>query len=340
VRRFAIPLLIVIVFAVVAEYFVGWRSLVYPWRYLDSPSLLAVAIALLGVTYLIRALRLFRYFRFETGFGACLRLLVQHTLLINVLPMRAGEFAFPALMRRHFEMPMERSLPALLWLRALDFHALVWVALVVVGLAAGQSTAPVLLVLAGAWLSLPVLVFLGSQKLERLLPPHETGKPIQLARNLLAAVPASLGRLAEDWVLTAANWILKLAVFAWIVRVFSGESYTSSVAGAIGGELSTVLPVQGFAGIGTYEAGVVAAMRALKVTTSSALTGAVNLHLFVLGVSLLAALLSLLIRLPARRVPDIVHPAPDLGRLRVSSGRLATEKSRRLLEHLRRRASR
>ncbi|VAW96580.1 hypothetical protein MNBD_GAMMA20-1008, partial [hydrothermal vent metagenome] len=53
------------------------------------------------------------------------------------------------------------------------------------------------------------------------------------------------------------------------------------------------------AGAGTFEAGVVAALLPFGIDAKTALQAAVNLHLFILGSTLLAGLLSL--ALPARR---------------------------------------
>ncbi len=53
--------------------------------------------------------------------------------------------------------------------------------------------------------------------------------------------------------------------------------------------MSSVLPFHGIAGAGTYEAGVLAGLVPLGVEMEVALRAAVNLHLFVLGSSILAA---------------------------------------------------
>jgi hypothetical protein len=290
--RLVFAFAILIVSAAAAQYFVGWRSLVYPWSHLDDPFALAIAVILIGATYALRALRLFRYFQLRTGFSSCLRVLLQQTLLINVLPMNAGELAFPALMNRHFGIPLRRSLPALLWLRALDLYALLAIAL----LAFGMLSGPLLLAAALIWLALPFVAFRLSPTLSPAAEPKR--KLERLARDLLAAVPKSTAAFVENWALTVINWALKIAVFALIIDTFSASGYLASLAGAVGGELSAILPIQGFARIGTYEAGVVAAMRPFGIGPAEALTGAVNLHLLFLGVSIVCALLSLLIPKP------------------------------------------
>ncbi|MGB4948458.1 MAG: UPF0104 family protein, partial [Candidatus Competibacter denitrificans] len=92
------------------------------------------------------------------------------------------------------------------------------------------------------------------------------------------------------------NWLVKLAVFAWILRLFAAMPGTAAVMGAIGGDLTSVLPVHGIAGAGTYEAGVVAALAPFGVAPTAALTAAVNLHLFMLGLSLVGGALALWLR--------------------------------------------
>jgi hypothetical protein len=291
--KFVVSVAILIAFAAAAQYLVGWRSLVYPWLFIDNPLLLSIAIGLIGVTYVLRAFRLFRYFELRGGFLSCLRLLLQHTLLLNVLPLNAGELAFPALMKRYFGMPLRRSLPALLWLRALDLYALVAIPLLAVGIV----FEPLVLAPAIAWLAVPFVAFhFSSRAGAPAAEPRSKFK--RVAHDLLAAVPKTAGAFTENWALTMINWALKIAVFALIIDTFSASGYFPSLAGAVGGELSAILPIQGFARVGTYEAGVVAAMRPFGIGPAEALTGAVNLHLLFLGVSIISALLSLLIPKP------------------------------------------
>src|SRR5215204_398782 len=123
-RRILLPLSLVVVFVVLAEYSVGWRALVSPWLSIEHPIVILGPVMLLITSYLVRALRMYRYFRLDRGFGLCVRLLLHHNVLLNLLPLRTGEFAFPVLMKRYFDLPMQRSIPALLWLRVLDLHTL------------------------------------------------------------------------------------------------------------------------------------------------------------------------------------------------------------------------
>jgi hypothetical protein len=95
------------------------------------------------------------------------------------------------------------------------------------------------------------------------------------------------------WALCAANWLVKLAVLALLLQALAPLDVLAALRGALGGELASVLPLQGPAGLGTYEAGVWAAalMGEASVTGAGAqvAAGALALHAFSLAVALAAA---------------------------------------------------
>ncbi|HHM05194.1 MAG TPA: UPF0104 family protein, partial [Gammaproteobacteria bacterium] len=99
---------------------------------------------------------------------------------------------------------------------------------------------------------------------------------------------------------TYVNWLVKLAAFAWVLTLFAPVPAAPALLGVIAGDLTSVLPVHGVAGAGTYEAGVVAALLPLGLDAGAALRGAVNLHLFILASTVLGGAASLLIRTPPR----------------------------------------
>jgi hypothetical protein len=99
--------------------------------------------------------------------------------------------------------------------------------------------------------------------------------------------------LSSWW--TLVNWALKLVAFAWIIQQFIAIDFGQSLLGAIGGEVISILPIYSIAGVGTYEAGVVAALVPADIGYEEALKTAVNLHLFLLSCTLLSGILSYLI---------------------------------------------
>ena len=295
-----IGLALLIGLIVLVERVIGWATLLAPWRTL-APVPLAAAIILVFCTYGLRALRVHDYFRADTAghFTTVLRLSLQHNLLNNLLPARSGELSFPVLMSHHFAIPPLRSVPALLWFRLLDLHTLLACGLLVTGDALlGPGWAwPLTL----GWMLLPWLGFrVFVPRLARWELPE--GKLGALLHKAAQALPLNAALFWRSWLWTLTSWVIKLAVFAWILGLFADMSTAAAWVGVIAGDLTSVLPVHGVAGAGTFEAGVVAALLPFGLDAKTALQAAVNLHLFILGSILLAGSLSLF--LPARRAAD------------------------------------
>ena len=114
------------------QHYYGWAELLTPWRHLSGMSLL-IALALVGVSHLLRAVRVYDYFRTDTEgqLPRCLKVVLQHHFLNNLLPMRSGELSFPLFMSRYLEIPVQRSVPALAWFRFLDLHTIIGLAFLV-----------------------------------------------------------------------------------------------------------------------------------------------------------------------------------------------------------------
>lgn len=294
--RLLIGLLLLLLLGAGVHWSIGWPRLLAPWRTLD-PEALALATLLTLLSYAARGLRIYDYFLPTTqgGFTACLKLTLIHNLLNNLLPMRSGELSFPLLMNRYFATPLPRSVAALIWFRLMDLYALAAVALITVG--GHWLDRNLVIVLTLLWLSLPWLLFRGSPALALLrigqgLSPHWQER-LTAARKGLPLTPLAFWRA---WFWTLFNWLVKLAVFAWILQLFAPMLTAAAWLGAIGGDLTSVLPIHGIAGAGTYEAGVVAALLPFGVPAAAALAAAINLHLFMLGLSLAGGALALLLR--------------------------------------------
>jgi hypothetical protein len=282
---------ILIGFIAGVQHYIGWAELLQPWRD-AAPDTLFAALTLTFVTYLLRAARLHDYFHtlLRGHFATSLKLTLQHNLLNNLLPMRAGELSFPVLMFRYFGVPAGVSVPALFWFRVMDLHTLLAIALVAAGdlWLAPQRVWPV----AAAWMALPVVAFRLHLRGARALGNADTGWKKIVAR-VLASFPQTSGAFWRAWAWTWVNWVVKLGVFAWVLRMFVEAPWSATWLGSIFGDATSVLPIHGVAGAGTYEAGVVAALIPAGIDAEAALRGAVNLHLFLLGSTLLGGLAAL-----------------------------------------------
>ncbi|MBP7502551.1 MAG: hypothetical protein KA784_07175, partial [Aquabacterium sp.] len=251
-----------------------------------------------------------------------LRVILMHNAAVNLLPMRAGELSFPWLASRELNLPLPRAVACLLWMRVQDLIVLI---------ALGVLLWPgVPLLWRGAALAAMVLGWWGvSWGMRRWYGHHpephtdpatlsNAGKVAQVLFRLRHALLEPAHHRPMAWLLTLANWSVKLAAGAFLLSAISGSNWGTAWAGALGGELAAVVPLQGPAGFGTYEAGVWAGMAAHLSAHSSALALAVSaalaLHVCFLLCAVIAGALAWLLghlssppstprEPPARHVP-------------------------------------
>ncbi|MDD2990320.1 MAG: lysylphosphatidylglycerol synthase transmembrane domain-containing protein [Zoogloea sp.] len=244
---------------------------------------LALSTAGFLLSYLLRTLRVFDEFRAQAKgrFGACLRIVLIHNAMVNVVPFRGGEAAFPLLLRQSFGIPLPRAVASLFWFRLQD-------AFVVLALAA--------LVWPGLHPALKALAVAGVLTLAWWLPrwarmPHNwaEGKALTAKLGKIRDAFAESTRHARfGWVWTLANWTVKLAAQASLLAALIPAGIAIGAAGALGAELAAILPIQGVAGFGTYEAGAAAALLPSGIALAAGLQVALALHLFVIACSVTA----------------------------------------------------
>ncbi|MBT8447071.1 MAG: flippase-like domain-containing protein, partial [Gammaproteobacteria bacterium] len=128
---------------------IGWREALAPWQTLPAASLL-LAITLLAVSYVVRAVRLLVYFP-GLPLWPTVRLSTQHTAANNLLPMRLGEAVFPILMKRFYGYRLRRGAVSLAWLRFFDLHTVLVVGCLAAWLIGRQP----------AWLVIAITLLLG-----------------------------------------------------------------------------------------------------------------------------------------------------------------------------------
>jgi uncharacterized membrane protein YbhN (UPF0104 family) len=277
------------------EYHVGWGALLAPWQAFPLPWL-ALLWLLTGLSYVLRAVRVYDYSHalLRGAFSATLRLSVVHNTLNNFLPMRLGELAYPLLMKRYFGQGYATSGATLLWIRLLDLHFLGLLALLVLHASAWQ---PLWLGLSAAWLGLlPLLYWTPTRLLARL--PARPGRMARIAGKILQQVPDNGWKFFRIWLWTALSWSLKLLAYSVVVLHFAAIDGWRALLGTIGAELSSVLPVHGIAGSGSYELAMAAVLIPLGLEMASVLKAAVNLHLYLLGSNLLFGIAALLLPKP------------------------------------------
>lgn len=294
--KFLLGLLVFLACVGAVQIYYGWGRVLAPWREV-APAAVLMTLILTFISYALRSLRIYDYFRaaLRGRFMLCFKLTLQHNLLNNLLPMRTGEISFPVLMARYFDVPATASVPVLFWFRLMDLHTLAAIAL----LAAGNVwlAQSYLLPVTVVWLALPIAAYLAHNRLA-LRFAHASQGFRKYTAKILTSLPHTSREFWRAWLWTWINWVVKLSVFAWVFQLFAPVSWPVAGLAAIAGDITSVLPFHGVAGAGTYEAGIVAALLPFNIAPEIALAAAVNLHLFLLGSTLLGGLVAVL--LPGR----------------------------------------
>lgn len=287
----------ILAYAAFVHYVWGWNAIVAEWRAIGYGTV-ATVIALLVSTYFVRAWRLYDYFPRETSgrFIELFHLAQVHNLLNIMLPFRSGETSFPLLMRSEFAVPLLHGTSALLVMRLLDLHALL--AAGGLGLVLSSATKLVPGLIWVAFLVAPIPAFLLKGPILSALRPRLKGKLARILDGIVDGLPSDLFALLRAWMATVINWGVKVLVFAWALGLMGVAPLAATFGGALGGELSSVLPFHAPAGVGTYSAGIVAGAVSLGAPIDRAAMdilarASINMHLMIILAALIGTVLSL-----------------------------------------------
>lgn len=291
---------VVLLYALFIQWFWGWSAIFAGWQAVGPPTILA-ALSLLVGTYVIRTHRINDYFPRETKgqFLRLFRVTQVHNLLNIMLPFRAGETSFPLLMRSEFGVPLAHGTAALLVLRLLDLHALL--AAAGLGFVVGTSQPYFAATLWALFLLLPLLLFPFKRPLMQAIRSRTSGKLARIAAEIDDGLPADTPAFIRAWLLTVVNWGVKVLVLAWVLGLMGVAPLAATFGGALGGELSSVLPVHAPAGVGTYPAGITAGAAAFgagrdTVTLDLLAKASINAHLLIVVSALVGTGVSLMVR--------------------------------------------
>lgn len=289
--KWPISVVVTVACLLAVEHYIGWRQLITPWQQLPWHTLILL-IALSSLSHVARALRIINAFtRLDrTDFSGILLLSALHIWMNNLLPMRSGEASFPLLLKQQFSIGYTESTTQLICFRVLDLCMLLLITgLVVVG------TYSILLAL--LLLALSVVAFAAASALQsalvrllsRLTDQANKGKASKLTSllNALSSLPLHGRSYINVLAFTALIWACKLTAFILLIVTLADLNLASASLGVLGAELSSILPIHGFAGIGSYQAGFVLFTQLTEEVIAEALRASIVLHLFMFSMSTL-----------------------------------------------------
>ena len=251
----------------------------------------AIIIFLLGaISWLLRGLRtwvLFERFSLAEAFGISF----LHNAANNLAPMRLGELALPALARWIGRVDFSVALTNLIWIRLLDFISLIGISLCIV---MASSLGVIVFALLATFIFLtPLLLSIAVPKMQYLNLPSI----LEQSRTQLIYETQNGRRLQRIWRLTILSWMTKLMGMMMMLSTLSGIPITKTIAMILGAELSSILPIHGLAGAGTYEAGGVIGSTFMGILPATGLALTLQLHIYVLSLTAVFGILGLLLLL-------------------------------------------
>ncbi|BBB25026.1 lysylphosphatidylglycerol synthase domain-containing protein [Amphritea japonica] len=289
--KLLLSVVILVITLMVVEYQIGWYSLLTSWQGFSAGTL-ALLVVLSLCSNALRALRIKISFELPAErYPQMFYLSTNHNLLNNLLPMRTGEVAFPVLIKRYFGIAVVASTSHLLLYRLLDLVALLSIAGV---LALWQSDQVISVVIMLMTLFGLLLFDRGKQLVVWLLGRFSSPKLAKLAQAF-SDLPTRGGHFGAIVLTTYAVWLTKLLAFLGVVLQLSQLTLAQAVTSVAIADLSSILPIHGIAGSGTFEAAFVLAGKLYAIDTTALLTVAVQLHLFLLLMSFVAFLLGWLV---------------------------------------------
>lgn len=284
-------IILIVIFIAIIEYWLGWQKLLSPWHAINFLNIVW-AIILIILTYIVRSARLYFYFIDYTRdkFILCLKLIIQHNFANNFMPMRTGEVTFPLLLKQFFNISLMRATGTLFWFRILDLYIIGLLSLFLYFVLFQNAFSIIMLLFA---LPIPWLIIFAVNKFKNHFNQQSANKIQQILHKIAQGLPNSRADFWQAYLWTIINWGFKIAILAWFLSFFGQASFMARWLGAVGGDMTSILPIHNVAGIGSYEAGVVFVLALFEIDMEVAMVMAVNVHLLLLSATVISGIISL-----------------------------------------------
>ena len=258
-------------------------------------SLLILAFSVYLVNYLLRTLRFRALLGLETiSFRKLFGLTSLYGMYLYLLPAKSGEVSYPLMLKKYLDVSLVYSAAILIVVRFFDFFTIVLFLPFVLATFWGQIHVAVrwgalvfcFFVIASSVLGLWIVRNQNWRK--TWLHPSESllGKGKRILGNLLANL-ANIdrqGKYLKIALVTIAIWIsVQLNFYLIVLALGYPLTIFEIMVVSIIMVPMTLLPIQGFANLGTHEIGWTAAFALLGYSQAVAVSIAVSTHIILLA---------------------------------------------------------
>jgi len=245
-----------------------------------SPLNIFIAFTLYFLSYITRTIR-WKITLEIKDFKKLFKITAFNTIFNIFLPFRTGEFSFFYMLKKE-NIPFKDSAISFIAVRLFDGISLLAVFLASLLIYKGFTPLAILILIiapTGVFLVKYLSRFIKIEKLKNF------NKEVLTVKNILVLYALSL-----------ATFILKFTSFYFVLPKGVNLSFLESFFASATGDITTLLPIHGIAGIGTYEAGFAGILMFMGVDKELALLSAVFVHLFILLGSAIVGLIALLLK--------------------------------------------
>ncbi len=243
-----------------------------------SPLNIGVALFLYTLSYITRTIR-WQITLSIKDFKKLFKITSFNTVFNIFLPFRTGELSFFYMLKKE-NIPVSESALSFFSVRAFDGIALITVFLISYLIYTGFFLLSILVFV------LMPFSFYGFKFVLSLL---KKDKIKDFRENVL-----TLKNIFSLYFLSILTFLFKFSGFYLVLPTSIDLSYIEAFIASSAGDLTTILPIHGVAGIGTYEGGYAGILILMGIDKDIALIASVFVHIFILIGSALLGLFSFL----------------------------------------------
>ncbi|MEZ0323998.1 MAG: lysylphosphatidylglycerol synthase transmembrane domain-containing protein [Hydrogenothermaceae bacterium] len=269
-----VSLIVTGIFLYLFEIYVGFEKFILLFKSLSLIHLV-IGIVLYTFSYIIRSIRWSLTLDIKE-FGKLFKITVFNTFFNIILPFRVGEISFFYMLKKE-GISLTQTTMSFITTRIFDGLSLIGFFSLFYFLYKSNLILGVLTFFISPFIFIPISLLIKKIKHQEIVNYHSKLE----VKNLL-----------NIYILSVLTLIFKFSAFYFVLPPDIKLSISEAFLAFSAGDLTTVLPIHGIAGIGTYESGYAGSLLVLGVSRDIALLSALFTHTFILFSSSILAFLT------------------------------------------------